>query len=70
LGLHNPFPVGTYVIRKKEVTNDFGLARVITKLGIAGSCRFCSRRILATCQNLPRSQAAIAQGRLPPWPTI
>ena len=30
----NQFPVGTYVIRKKEVTNDFGLVRVTTKLSL------------------------------------
>jgi hypothetical protein len=30
----NQFPVGTSVIRKKEVTNDFGLVRVTTKLSL------------------------------------
>lgn len=29
------FPVGTYVIRKKEVTNDFGAVRVTTKLHLS-----------------------------------
>src|SRR6185295_8212307 len=29
------FPVGTFVVRKKEVTNDFGLVRVTTKLRLS-----------------------------------
>lgn len=75
----NQFPVGTYVVRKKEVTNDFGLVRVTTKLSLRE--RTAERVVVESqvtvdrpgeslVENPPQEMQFAAKFRLPAGTTI